>query len=187
MKIAVATSPHFFVEENAILQALFEEGLDMLHLHKPNSEPIYCERLLTLTSPKWYNRIIVNDHFYLQSEYELKGIHISTRNPQIPKGYKGFVTRSCPIEETDKWVSTSDYIVVEAHPSAISRAVEQRKINHKVYIRDINTLDGVHFAKECGFGGIILEDVLWSQFDFHESDNFKDLINLFKIFRKAAD
>ena len=42
------TRPEFFVEEHQILTALFDEGLDTLHLRKPNSEPVYSERLLSL-------------------------------------------------------------------------------------------------------------------------------------------
>ena len=187
MKIAVATSPLFFVEENTILQALFDEGMDILHIRKPDSEPIFCERLLTLLPTKCYNRVIVNDHFYLQSEYGLKGIHISPRNPQEPHGYKGYITRSCTPEDINRNTDRYGYMVLEATPSAIRQAVDQHFINHRVFMRGITSVDGVQFAKDCGFGGIILEDILWDRFDFHESNNFKELIDLFKIFRKAAD
>lgn len=37
------TQPTFFVEEDKILSSLFEEGLDILHLHKPDSSPMYAE------------------------------------------------------------------------------------------------------------------------------------------------
>lgn len=187
MKIAVATAPFFFVEENTILQTLFEEGMDLLHIRKPDSEPIYCERLLTLMPNKWYHRIIVNDHFYLQNEYGLKGIHISDRNPDEPKGYKGFITRSCTLEDLDKRNDHYGYVVLDATPSVIQQAANQHKINHKVFVRGVTSIDGVLFARDCGFGGIILEDVLWNRFDLHESNNFKELVDLFKFFRKAAD
>ena len=48
MKLIVLTDPGFFVEEDKILTTLFDEGLDILHLRKPGSEPVYCERLLSL-------------------------------------------------------------------------------------------------------------------------------------------
>ena len=48
MKLILLTPPDFFVEEDKILTALFEEGLDLLHLRKPDTEPVYSERLLTL-------------------------------------------------------------------------------------------------------------------------------------------
>ena len=48
MKLIVMTKPTFFVEEDKILEALFEEGLNDLHLYKPGSAPVYAERLLSL-------------------------------------------------------------------------------------------------------------------------------------------
>ena len=42
------TSPTYFVEEDKILETLFEEGMEMLHLNKPDSSPVYAERLLSL-------------------------------------------------------------------------------------------------------------------------------------------
>ena len=36
MKLIVVTTPTFFVEEDKIITALFEEGLDILHLRKPD-------------------------------------------------------------------------------------------------------------------------------------------------------
>ena len=48
MKLILMSTPYFFVEEHQILTALFEEGLEILHLRKPETEPVYSERLLTL-------------------------------------------------------------------------------------------------------------------------------------------
>ena len=42
MKLILLTHPDFFIQEHIILDAMFEEGLDMLHILKPNSEPIFC-------------------------------------------------------------------------------------------------------------------------------------------------
>jgi thiamine-phosphate pyrophosphorylase len=77
--------------------------------------------------------------------------------------------------------------VLDATPSEIQRAAEHHKINHKVYARGITSIDGIQFARDCGFGGVVLEDVIWNRFDLHESNNFKELVDLFKFFRKAAD
>ncbi len=187
MKIAVATTPKFFVEENAIIHALFEEGLDYIHINKPGSEPIYCERLLTLMQPQWYSKTIVDDHFYLQNEYNLKGIHLSNRNSQIPEGYKGFITRLCNIDEIDRWIGKCGYVILNANPTIINLAKAEHIISHKVYARGVTTIDGLQFVQDNGFGGFILEDVLWNKFDHHESSDYKDLIELFKKFRKATD
>ena len=37
MKLIILTPPDFFVEEDKIINSLFEEGLDLLHLRKPDA------------------------------------------------------------------------------------------------------------------------------------------------------
>lgn len=94
MKLILLTPPDFFVEEDKILTALFEEGLDLLHLRKPDTEPVYSERLLTLLPESHHNQIVVHDHFYLKEEFNLRGIHLNGRNPEPPVGYKGHISKS---------------------------------------------------------------------------------------------
>ena len=48
MKLVIMTKSTFFVEENIILSALFDEGMTNLHLFKPGAAQLYTERLLTL-------------------------------------------------------------------------------------------------------------------------------------------
>ena len=94
MKLILITTPTYFVEEDKIITTLFDEGLDILHLRKPDTAPVYAERLLTLIPEKYHKRIVVHDHFYLKEEYKLKGIHLSHRNPLIPDNYTGHVSAS---------------------------------------------------------------------------------------------
>lgn len=187
MKIVVATSPQFFIEENVIIHALFEEGLDILHISKPESEPIYCERLLTLIDPHWYDRIVVEDHFYLKNEYGLGGIHLTDRNPDVPPNYKGHVSRSCTVSEISKLANHYNYVDFRVTPSSFKEVIDRHKSNHKVFARGVTSLDEMQTAQENGLGGIILEDILWDKFDHHDSSDYKEVIDLFKKFRKAAD
>ena len=57
MKLAVATKPTFFVEEDKIITRLFEEGLDYLFLYKEYAHPQFMERLLNLIPKKYHKRI----------------------------------------------------------------------------------------------------------------------------------
>ena len=84
MKLILITPPSYFVEEDKIITSLFEEGLDILHLRKPHTAPMYAERLLSLIPEQYHKRIVVHGHFYLKDEYRLKGIHLSERNPNVP-------------------------------------------------------------------------------------------------------
>ena len=114
MKLALMSTPHFFVEEHHILTALLDEGLEMVHLNKPNSEPVFCERLLSLIPDSYRKLIVTHDHFYLQNEYELKGIHLSERNPEKPNNYKGSVSCTCTTyEDVVVQKKDMDYVIFD--------------------------------------------------------------------------
>ena len=111
MKLVIMTKSTFFVEEDEILASLFDEGMDNLHLFKPGSSPMYCERLLTLLPEDCLRRITVHEHYYLKSEYSLAGIHIDSPTADAPDNYRGRVGRNCTsldkLKETKKH---SDYV-----------------------------------------------------------------------------
>ncbi|MBQ0142206.1 MAG: thiamine phosphate synthase [Prevotellaceae bacterium] len=188
MKLIVATCPSFFVEENAILEALFEEGMDYLHLDKPDSEPIYCERLLSLLNNRWHKRIIVNDHFYLRNEYNLRGIHLSKRHPELPNSYVGFYTRTCyTIEEIDYWKKRANYVIAnDINDETLHRYKMAGVIDSKVAAHQLHSIEEIKKIRDAGFGAIVVQDLLWNQFDFHQSNNYKVLIDIFRKIRKAC-
>ena len=114
MKLIVMTKSTFFVEEDKILTTLFEEGMTSLHLFKRGTEPIYSERLLTLLSDEYYNRITVHDHFYLKEEFKLKGIHIDNCQTEPPIGYRGNISRTChAISELKDAKKRSNYVFLK--------------------------------------------------------------------------
>ena len=104
MKLILQTSPHFFVEEDKILATLFDEGLDLLLLRKPGTEPIYSERLLTLLPEKYHDRVIVHDHFYLKDEFNLLGIHLNKANPIPPSNYNGGIQERVHLRFTQEYL-----------------------------------------------------------------------------------
>ena len=202
MNLIAITSPTFFVEEHLILNALFEEGLDVLHLKKPDSEPIFCERLLRLIDKPWLKHIVVHDHFYLKDEFGLKGIHLNDRNPEIPTGYKGHVSRSChSLEEVKEWKPRCSYVflgpIYDSKSGKIKReafsthqltqAAADGIVNKKVIAVGGINAKNIKRVKNMGFGGAAVMTGLWEHFDAHESSNFHDIVEQFKLLRKLAD
>lgn len=202
MKLILITSPSFFLEEDNIINLLFEEGLEILHLRKPNSEPIYCERLLKLISEQWRKKIVVHDHFYLKSEYGLMGIHLNSRHPEIPEGYKGHVSRSChSLNEVKEWSPKCNYVFLSPIFDSISKkgylsgfdddtlkqASKNGTINKHVMALGGVTLENIPKIKDMGFGGAVVMGDLWKRFDSHSSANYMDLVKYFSKLRKAAD
>ena len=202
MKLILITSPTYFVEEDKIITALFEEGLDILHLRKPDTAPIYAERLLTLIPEQYHKRIVVHENFYLKDEYKLKGIHLNNRNPKSPTDYKGHTSRSChSLEEVKEHKKNYDYVFFSPVFDSISKkdyhanyTPEEIRKAHKAGIIDKRVIalggidiDNIRQVKEYGFGGAAVMGALWNRFDTCMDLDFDQVIEHFKKLKKLAD
>lgn len=201
MKLVIMTKSTFFVEEDKILTALFDEGMDNLHLHKPGSSPLYSERLLSLLPEKYHKRITVHEHYYLKNEYNLSGIHLDQLTDQPPAGYRGRITRNCSdlslLKETKKKADDIfltyifDSIEEENHKAnfnmqQIEEAAKKGLIDRHVFAAGGMNIDNVKLAKDYGFGGVVIRGDLWSRFDIHNETDFKDLMAHFEKLRKVV-
>ena len=201
MKIVLMTKPTFFVEEDKILTALFDEGLDNLHLYKPGAAPVYSERLLTLLPDDVYGKTTVHEHFYLKEEYGLRGIHIDDATSPLPDGYRGKFSRTCCSPDEirdarkkaeyvflkDTFATGDDEHANRMHYARLERAADCGHIDKKVYAFGGVNLDNIRMAKELGFGGIVICSDLWNRFDIHHQLDYKELISHFERIRKSAN
>ena len=202
MKLILITPPTYFVEENKIITDLFEEGLDILHLRKPDTAPMFAERLLTLIPEHYHKRIVVHGHFYLNEEYRLKGIHLNSRNPNLPDGYKGHISCSChSLEEVKSRKKQCDYVFLSPVFDSISKknyhanyTPEEIRKAHKAGIIDKKVIalggidiDNITEVKNYGFGGAAIMGALWDRFDARSDRDYKQLIERFKKLKKLAD
>lgn len=202
MKLILITPPTYFVEEDKILTALFEEGLDILHLRKPDTAPMFAERLLTLIPEQYHKRIVVHGHFYLKDEYKLKGIHLNARNPRPPEGYKGHLSCSChSLNEVQERKTNCDYVFLSPVFDSISKlnynaaytAEELRQaartgiIDKKVMALGGIDEDNLLEVKDFGFGGAAVLGALWNKFDACNDRDYQRLIEHFRKLKALAD
>lgn len=202
MKLIVLSTPNFFIEEDQILTALFEEGLDLLHLRKPDSEPVLSERLLSLIPTEFHSRIVVHNHFYLKEEYNLRGIHLNRSTPEAPADYRGKFSRSCySLEELAGQKGKADYFFLDSvfdgitTPQQKSRytteqleeAARRGLIDRKVMASGGVCLDNLKSVSRMGFGGAVISGDLWKRFDIHKGLDYKALLSHFRHLRKMAD
>jgi len=201
MKLIIITRPEFFVEEDKIITALFDEGLDMLHLYKPGSEPLYFERLLTLIPDEYHRKIVVHEHYYMKQEFDLAGIHLNTSEDVIPQGYKGKISRSCSDLETLKETKKhSEYVFLhhifdsihntevkaDFNPVQIHEASRRGLIDKHVYAMGGMNGDNIRWARDEGFGGVVVCGDIWNKFNIHQQTDYKELIEHFQRLRKLA-
>ncbi len=201
MKLIVLSTPDFYIEEDKIITDLFEEGLDTLHLRKPETEPVLSERLLSLIPEQYHSRIMVHHHFYLKEEYDLMGIHLNRRSPEAPTDYKGKKSRSCySLEQLQEARGKYDYLCLDNVFNSISNPIKKGTltkeeikeaahkglIDRKVMAMGGVTLERIPEIQEMGFGGAIVCGDLWNKFDIHGARDYKNLLKHFRMLRKAT-
>ena len=201
MKLIIMTRATFFVEEDKILTTLFEEGMDNMHLYKPQSEPVYSERLLTLLPEEYYHCITVHEHFYLREEYGLRGIHMEHPTDTLPYGYRGHVSRTCTtLDELREAKKNSKYVflksIFDSHSNPSDRqsftmeeltaASRKGLIDRHVYALGGICLDNIRQVADLGFGGVVVCGDLWNRFNIHQGQDYKELIAHFKKLQKAV-
>ena len=202
MKLIVVTAPTFFVEEDKIITALFEEGLDILHLRKPETPAMYSERLLTLIPQKYHKRIITHEHFYLQEEFSLMGIHLNTRNPKEPHDYSGHISCTChSLDEVRNKKHFYDYLFLSPIYNCITKtgvtsgftaeelrqAEKSKIIDSKVMALGGITSDNILEIKDYGFGGAVIMGDLWNKFNACTDRDYLEVIRHFKKQKEMAD
>ena len=156
MKWIVITMPDFIENEANYINQLFEAGLDLLHLRKPDSRIEDCERLLQETNPKLHPRIVVQDHFSLCKKYHLHGIHLNRRNHQVPDGFQGSLSRSChSFEEVTEAQKEGVFSYVFLSP--IFDSISKKGYKHNFANKDLEDAgnNGIINEKVIALGGII--------------------------------
>lgn len=199
MKVILQTTPLFFTEEDKIITALFEEGLDVLHVHKKQAQPILYERLLSLIPEQYHQQIVMQEHFYLAEEYNLQGIHLTRRNPNPPENYSGRLSH-CAYSLEDlqkkknkdlqyislKYVFDSISGLESSHYSIqdLQDAARKGIVDRKTIAQTGINKDNISIVKDLGFGGILLCGDIWQRFNPHSGQDFRDLIGEFRKIKK---
>ena len=122
MKWITITSPAFLSGEATFIGKLFSQGLDLLHLRKPEASLEAYKQLLLQIPEQWHSRIVLHEHFELAEEYKLHGIHLNRRCSVVPKAYHGSISCSChTIEEVITQKDSKDYVFLSPIFDSISK------------------------------------------------------------------
>ena len=191
-KLIVITTPYFFEEEGTILSALFEEGLEQLHLRKPNAGADEISKLLDAIPNRFHPRIRLHDCFELAGNYAIGGLHLNKRNSRIPAGFRGTVSRSCHTLEEVKENNQLDYVFLSPIFQSISKegygsgfpmdvlrkASAEGIINEKVIALGGIDTTTIPLLKGLNFGGVAVLGALWG-----ETSGKKELISIIQRYK----
>ncbi|MFA8433526.1 MAG: thiamine phosphate synthase [Marinifilaceae bacterium] len=179
MKLIVITHPEILPNETLMLEALFDNGLQYLHLRKPQSSMQEIALLLNNIPTKFHPRIVLHQHYVLTQNYNLGGIHITgrTTNKELI-GLSNQLRRSKSSHSLKEIGSEwRDYSYQFLSPifNSISKSGYQSnfriedlqnfflshpEINNCVALGGLNQ-ENINAIKHCGFGGFALLGSIW--------------------------
>ncbi|CAL2085923.1 thiamine phosphate synthase [Tenacibaculum sp. 190524A02b] len=161
--LIVLTSEQEIKNEAILLNQLFKNGLEILHLRKPTFDIEGYRNLLKKINPKYYQNIMIHEHHELCLEFGLKGIHLQEQ-PRINLGSKlqeyvnSFQNKSQELKAKSHTVSSSfhdpevlnncttdfDYHIL----SPVFSSISKKGYEGKGF--DVNTIN----KKIIGMGGV---------------------------------
>lgn len=178
MRLLVITTPDFWKGEEKAVTALFEAGLETLHLRKPNAGVSAVEAFLRQIPQEYYPRIVLHSHFELKEVFGLGGIHLNARNPKVPEDYCGQISCSChSLSEVIDRKCVCSYVFLSPIYDSISKngyqatfpfAVLRQACQDGIIDRQVVALGGIcenniAEVRQLGFGGIAVLGDLWQR------------------------
>jgi len=194
MMLIAITTESFFNGEAEGATALFEEGLERLHLRKPEASAAETAEWLAAIPQTFHSRIVLHDHFELANRFNLGGIHLNRRNPS-PVGQPKSVSRSCHSLAEIKEHPGADYYFLSPIFNSISKpgyrkgfeleevaeAFARKTVTANVYALGGITPGRLPLVKQAGFAGAAVLGALWHTYP---TNNNKDaLIERYHIFK----
>jgi hydroxymethylpyrimidine kinase/thiamin-phosphate pyrophosphorylase len=187
MKWITITSPEFLSGEAIFIDKLFSQGLDLLHLRKPEASLEAYKRLLLQIPKHWYSRIVLHEHFALAEKFGLHGIHLNRRCSQVPDSFRGSISCSChTLEEVKKQKASKDYVFLSPifdsiskvgyhaafSPTLLKQAAVENVIDEKVIALGGITAKNIPLVKEWHFGGVALLGDIWKRMSDPQVDEY---------------
>ncbi len=179
MKRIVITRPDFFEGEAAYIVRMLDDGAFYVHIRKPGAREEAMRALIEAIPEKYRLRLALHDHLWLAVEYGLGGVHLNSREPDVPRGFAGRVSRSCHSLDELRRFPDADYLFLSPVFDSISKpgytssftinALEEAASAGLITPRVI-ALGGVygsHFntLRSLGFGGAALLGAAWQPVD----------------------
>ena len=156
MKIIAITSPKVIDEDVYLINTLLNNGIETIHLRKPDSTIDECRNLLAELSAEQRAKIVVHDYSELYFEFSLKGIHVNKNVTTLPEGYSGIKTRSChSFEEIINYKNDYDYLFLSPIFDSISKSGYKSAFSEEMLLKA--SADGIIDNKVIALGGVTFD------------------------------
>lgn len=172
------TYPQSIPNETEIINALFDEGLEVLHLRKPGFDQVQMRGFIAKIDQRFHSRIMIHSHYELFETFQIRGLHFTENSKgQIRSYEKAQCKKSLAVHELSdlKDIDNSiNYVFLSPLFPSVSKAGYSKQwsfnklkaklsshSNFKVIALGGITLDNVKQVKELGFDDFALLGSIW--------------------------
>lgn len=201
MKVVVVSTETFFAHEIAAVCLLFEAGLQIFHLRKPQSTINEMRDFLRKIPAQFRGRVVLHDHFLLLNEFELKGAHLNRRNPVETQGIAPpqHTSKSCHSLEEITNISQFNYVFLSPIFDSISKNGYTKTFSHEALLQAKSTgiinehvialggimPENISHIVNYGFGGVAILGGLWA--DFEKTGDVQSLLKRFFLYKTQCE
>jgi thiamine-phosphate pyrophosphorylase len=182
----VITNPTSIPNEIEIIHSLFQEGLELLHIRKPEYSGEEIKIFISEINLENRSQLVLHSHHRLATEFGINRIHFTTKariqTLEMPKKFiKSTSTHS--IVEFNKLSTIFDYAFLSPVFPSISKVNYQsnsnlfeevkKRTNHSTKLIALGgiTADKIQFSLENGFDDVALLGSIWQS--NNPIENFK--------------
>lgn len=121
--LRIAITPHEICPaEAAVITAILDAGWDYVHLRHPAASLRDMRNLVEEIPQRHHRRLKLHGHFDLLCDFNLGGVHLNRRCPEIPAYFNGEVSRSChTIDEVRLYAPSCRYVTLSPIFPSISK------------------------------------------------------------------
>jgi thiamine-phosphate pyrophosphorylase len=179
--LIVVSDVQFRNDEAHHINAMFDEGLQIFHLRKPDSNAAAIVELLRKIDSRHHSKISLHQHYHLASEFGISRIHHpekirkSIRDDELLLLNQSCFTLSTSIHKTKEEVSQSyDYVFFGPVFNSISKRGYHSKFDQQSAVSTcavkrfaIGGVDERNCSKalQMGFDGVAILGAIWRSND----------------------
>jgi thiamine-phosphate pyrophosphorylase len=189
MKLVLLTNPYDVKFETDIINRLFREGLDELHIRKPRYSKEQVKAYISKIDAEYHPKLVLHGYYSLANTFEIHRIHIGEewrkntllrfilsrfilRGKMVSKSttvnsYKSLYNSKEDIQEVMLGPifsqNSADSFVQLVKLASLAKAIDQSGINI-IGIGGV-AVETIPFFKQSGFSGVALQSYIWKSMD----------------------
>lgn len=196
LKLIVISSPTPVSNEAENINRLFEAGLGVFHLRKPNSDLDSMHKLISQIESKYHDQIALHQHHDIADQFGIKRLHFTeTKRSKTP------ISELIKIKESGMKISTSlhdisflnqlshfdytffspvfDSISKQGYQSSISADFVLEKPENAPSVIALGGIhqENIHLVKSMKFDGVAVLGIIWNQEENQRVVVLKNLLN----------